>query len=109
MDQETFNLSIRKFLKMVGVGSHREIEQASRRVYELLTARQPKKGETEAQWQARIAEADSKFLQEAGALGQMLLGPIYANLAQQWRGNRILVVASGALEYLPFASLPIPT
>ena len=28
MDQETFNLSIRKFLKMVGVGSQHEIEQA---------------------------------------------------------------------------------
>ena len=28
MDQETFNLSIRKFLKTVGVSSQREIEQA---------------------------------------------------------------------------------
>ena len=28
MDQETFNLSIRKFLKMVGVNSQHEIEQA---------------------------------------------------------------------------------
>ena len=28
MNEETFNLSIRKFLKMVGVGSQREIEQA---------------------------------------------------------------------------------
>jgi hypothetical protein len=28
MDNETFNLSIRKFLKMVGVNSQREIEQA---------------------------------------------------------------------------------
>jgi hypothetical protein len=28
MDQETFNLSIRKFLKMVGVNSQREMEQA---------------------------------------------------------------------------------
>ena len=28
MDEETFNLSIRKFLKMVGVNSQREIEQA---------------------------------------------------------------------------------
>ena len=28
MDQETFNLSLRKFLKTVGVGSQREIEQA---------------------------------------------------------------------------------
>ena len=28
MDQETFNMSIRKFLKLVGVSSQREIEQA---------------------------------------------------------------------------------
>lgn len=28
MDHETFNLGIRKFLKMVGVNSQREIEQA---------------------------------------------------------------------------------
>jgi Family of unknown function (DUF6494) len=28
MDQETFNISIRKFLKVVGVSSQREIEQA---------------------------------------------------------------------------------
>ena len=28
MDHETFNLSIRKFLKMVGVNSQREIEQS---------------------------------------------------------------------------------
>ena len=34
MDQETFNLSIRKFLKMVGVNSQREIEQAVTRAME---------------------------------------------------------------------------
>ena len=28
MNDETFNLSIRKFLKMVGINSQREIEQA---------------------------------------------------------------------------------
>jgi len=28
MDEETFNLSIRKFLKMVGINSQRAIEQA---------------------------------------------------------------------------------
>jgi len=28
MDQESFNLSLRKFLKTVGVGSQREIEEA---------------------------------------------------------------------------------
>jgi hypothetical protein len=29
MDEETYNLSIRKFLKMVGIGSQREIERAA--------------------------------------------------------------------------------
>ena len=36
MDQETFNLSIRKFLKMVGVNSQREIEQAVQKSMEKL-------------------------------------------------------------------------
>ena len=34
MDAETFNLSIRKFLKMVGVNSQREIEQAVQKALE---------------------------------------------------------------------------
>ena len=43
MDQETFNLSIRKFLKMVGVNSQREIEQA---VQKALDAKRLKGDET---------------------------------------------------------------
>jgi hypothetical protein len=43
MDQETFNLSVRKFLKMVGVGSQREIEQA---VAKALESGRLKGGET---------------------------------------------------------------
>jgi len=39
MDQETFNLSIRKFLKMVGVNSQREIEQAVAKALEAGTLR----------------------------------------------------------------------
>jgi hypothetical protein len=43
MDQETFNISIRKFLKMVGVSSQHEIEQA---VQKALEAGKLKGGET---------------------------------------------------------------
>ena len=43
MDQETFNLSIRKFLKMVGVNSQREIEQA---VQKALQQKKTSGGET---------------------------------------------------------------
>jgi hypothetical protein len=42
VDQETFNLSIRKFLKMVGVSSQHEIEQA---VQKALDAGKLKGGE----------------------------------------------------------------
>jgi hypothetical protein len=34
MNEETFNLSIRKFLKIVGIGSQREIERAVIRAME---------------------------------------------------------------------------
>ena len=34
MDQEMFNMSIRKFLKMVGVNSQREIEHAVQKALE---------------------------------------------------------------------------
>ena len=34
MNEETFNLSIRKFLKIVGINSQREIEQAVRKALE---------------------------------------------------------------------------
>jgi len=37
MDQETFNLSIRKFLKMVGVNSQREIEHAVQKAIDAKT------------------------------------------------------------------------
>ena len=34
MDEETFNLSVRRFLKMVGVNSQRHIEQAAAKAME---------------------------------------------------------------------------
>lgn len=89
--------------------SRQEIETAARRFYKLLIARQPKKGETETEYQARVAVADEKFSQEAGAMSQMLLGPIAAKLDREWKGRRLLIVAGGALEYLPFAALPPPS
>ena len=81
-----------------------EIEAAARRVYELLTARQPRPGETDAQRQARIKEADAAYPVEAAALSRILLSPA----ASQLGAKRLLVVAPGMLEYLPFAVLPIP-
>src|SRR5215813_4733740 len=85
-----------------------EIETSARKVYEILTARQLKKDLTESQRQTLIAEADTKFQTEAAALSRMLLGPISAQLRQEWQGKRLAIVTSGALEYMPFAALPAP-
>jgi CHAT domain-containing protein/tetratricopeptide (TPR) repeat protein len=85
-----------------------EINAAARIVYELLTARQPKKDPTEEERLKRIAEADAKLQAGAATLSRMLLGPISAQLRQEWKGKRLAIVASGALEYVPFAALPQP-
>ena len=81
-----------------------EVEAAARRVYELLTARQPVIGETETQRQARVTKADLEYPAIAQALSQMLLEPV----ASQLGSKTLLIAADGALQYVPFAALPVP-
>ncbi|MCM3871185.1 MAG: CHAT domain-containing protein [Pyrinomonadaceae bacterium] len=85
-----------------------EIETAARKLYELLIARQPRAGEAEAEVRTRVINADAELSRQAGALSRMLLGPIAAKLSRDWKGKRLLIVAGGPLEYLPFAALPLP-
>src|SRR5262249_44942500 len=49
-----------------------------------------------------------KLQTETAALSRTLLGPVSAQLNREWKGKRLAVVASGALEYAPFAALPLP-
>jgi CHAT domain-containing protein/lipopolysaccharide biosynthesis regulator YciM len=86
-----------------------EIETAARKFYGLLTARQPNSRESSIQYAARVAEADAKIQTEATALSQMLLSPVADRLNLEWKGKRLVIVASGALDYLPFAALPVLT
>jgi tetratricopeptide (TPR) repeat protein len=82
-----------------------EIESAARTVYALLTAHNRReKGETPGTWQKRIIEARAKYAKAAPELSRMLLGPV----ARQLNKKRLLIVADGALQYLPFGALPVP-
>jgi CHAT domain-containing protein/tetratricopeptide (TPR) repeat protein len=82
-----------------------EIEDATKRVYELMTARECRaKGETKAQWDARVAKADADYPKAAVALSQMIL----SSVADKLGSKRLLIVADGALHYIPFAALPKP-
>ncbi len=70
-----------------------ELEAAVRQVYELLTLR-PK----------RWTPPDPQLIAQAKTLSRMLLGPVAPKLG----AKRLVVVAPGALSYLPFAALPAP-
>jgi CHAT domain-containing protein/predicted negative regulator of RcsB-dependent stress response len=70
-----------------------EVEATTRRVYKLFTTR-PKRG----------IPPDPQFIAHARTLSRMLLGPVAPRLG----GKRLVVVAPGALSYMPFAALPAP-
>lgn len=79
------------------------IEEAAHRVYEQLTARQPKPGKP-ALSRARLAEQDDQYSSDAAALSMTLLGPVRQELGTR----RLIIVADGVLQYLPFSALPEP-
>src|SRR5436305_2238466 len=92
---ETFTLPGRK-----------RIESVALQYYKHLTARNGQQaGETVPAWKTRIAEADRKAGLEGLQLSRMILAPVEKRL-----GDRpLLVVAEGALQYVPFSALPLPS
>jgi CHAT domain-containing protein/Tfp pilus assembly protein PilF len=82
-----------------------QIEAEARRVYNLLVARGRRmRGETSQRRRARVARADAQFPQAARRLSRTLLAPVAARLGDK----RLVIVADGALQYLPFGALPSP-
>ncbi len=82
-----------------------EIEKAAQRVYKILIAHsQFAPGETPEQRRRRLDLAEAEFPAASAALSQILLGPV----ASQLGSKRLLVVSEGALQYVPFAALPLP-
>ncbi len=82
-----------------------QIENSARRLYAHLTSRnQSLKNETPAQRRARITKDDAEYVDASSELSTMLLSAVAKDLRQK----RIVVVADGALQYVPFAALPAP-
>ncbi|MGH9849902.1 MAG: tetratricopeptide repeat protein, partial [Blastocatellia bacterium] len=73
------------------------IEKTARSVYDLLISRQPAPGQTEEQ-------RDAQYWRQASALSRMLLNPVAGQLC----AKRLLIVADGVLQYIPFGALPEP-
>lgn len=78
-----------------------QIEESARRVYNLLTANQPIPGETFEQRQARVAKVNEQLPSQIAELSRILLEPVAAKLGKK----RLLIVADGTLQYVPFQVL----
>lgn len=85
-----------------------DVDTAARALYETLTARQPRAGESRDAYAKRVATADAALDANAAALSRMLLGGIADRLRGEWRNKRLAIVSAGSLEYLPFSALPSP-
>lgn len=80
-----------------------QINQRAREVYELLTARSTaSRGESAVQRQQRLSSAAAKLPAASAELSRLLLAPVAAELGNK----RLVIVADGALQYVPFAMLP---
>ncbi len=80
-----------------------EIKPVAQQVYEALTARTLVVNvETPQAKQVRINQADTQFSEASTKLSEMLLAPLAAQLGNK----RLVIVADGALQYVPFGALP---
>ena len=91
-------------LKTYTLPKREEVESVARRVTESLAARTVVRAlEPPADRRARIALADAEFRKAASELSRMILAPASADFGSK----RLVVVADGALQYVPFAALPV--
>jgi CHAT domain-containing protein/Tfp pilus assembly protein PilF len=82
------------------------IDAAVVSLYALLTARnQVRPNETVSQRTIRVPEADKAYAARAAEISRMLLGPVVSLIGDN---KRLLIVAEGSLQRLPFAALPEP-
>ena len=80
----------------------KQIEEAVRQVYELLTARSAlPRAELPQQRQARIAQADARLSSASEHLSALVLAPVRSGLGHK----RLVIVADGALQHVPFSIL----
>jgi CHAT domain-containing protein/tetratricopeptide (TPR) repeat protein len=82
-----------------------DIEKVARRIKDILASCRKLPEERSTHYQARLAEAYAQYRPEAASLSRMLLKPVAAQLGNK----RLIIVAEGELQYVPFGGLPAPT
>ena len=83
--------------------ARKEIEDAVREFIKAITARQEIDGQGD--YESNVTAADKLYLEKASNLSRILLEPV----AEKLGNRRLVVVADGALQYIPFDALPAQT
>jgi CHAT domain-containing protein/tetratricopeptide (TPR) repeat protein len=78
-----------------------EIEEAARRFKQTIGASEKDAGETAQHYRSRLLEIETAYRSHAASLSRMLLGQAGAEL----KDKRLLIVAEGELQSIPFAAL----
>ncbi|MEW6128788.1 MAG: CHAT domain-containing protein [Acidobacteriota bacterium] len=90
-------------LQSFALPSREEIESEVARFYQLITESEGAvRGSIRLQNQPKARKV-SDFTQSATRLSELLLAPVASHIA----GKRLVIVADGALQYIPFAALPL--
>ena len=82
----------------------KEIETAASKLHELIASRQMISGESVAARAERQTKADAEIPAQTDLVSKLILGPLAGKLEKK----RLLVVADGALQYVPFQMLTAP-
>lgn len=85
--------------------SRSEIQDAIERIRQELTSYELRRpGESDNEYLDRRSRAPDHYLASARELSRMVLGQVWSQLG----GKRLVIVADGALQYIPFEVLPSP-
>lgn len=83
--------------------SRTKIERTAEQLYKALTDREPQRPhESIAQATMRWRQAEERYCGSASEMSRMILGPVAAQLGDK----RLVIVADGQLQYIPFEALP---
>lgn len=93
-------------IKAIELPRREEIELVARRLGTSVTARNVLiTGETPGQRKIRLDKANAEYTEAVSRLSRMVIDPVASSLKKQ----RVLVVADGALQLIPFTLFQLPS
>lgn len=99
-----FVVSSTSVMKAIELPKRAEIEPVARRLGSALRARNVRvEREQPGQYTSRIDKANAEYIEAASVLSKMVIEPVASLLGKK----RVVVVADGALQLIPFAVLPV--